>query len=262
MRIALGVEYDGSRFSGWQSQTGQRTVQSSLEEALARIACHPVATVCAGRTDAGVHAHGQVVHFDTEAERPDAGWVRGVNSHLPPDLSVSWVRQAVPDPFHARFSALRRTYRYVIFNRPVRPATLHGRVSWFYKPLDAERMQQAAQALLGEHDFTSYRAAYCQAKSPCRRVEQIQVVRHGLFVIIAITANAFLHHMVRNIAGVLTMIGEGERPVEWAGEVLAARDRAQGGITAPPHGLYLERVEYPEAFAIPYLDLPRNGLIW
>lgn len=255
MRIALGVEYDGTRFYGWQSQPGTRTVQECVELALSKVADHPVRVVTAGRTDTGVHALGQVVHFDTDAAREDHSWVFGANANLPDDCGVVWARR-VSDDFSARFSATARYYRYVIFNRAVRPGAFGSRVSWCYRPLAVELMQAAAHHLVGEHDFSSYRALSCQAKHPVRTVHRLDVARHGELVVIDIVANAFLHHMVRNIAGVLMTIGAGEHPPEWAREVLEARDRTLGGVTAPPHGLTLMRVEYPEAWGLPRLPLP------
>ncbi len=250
MRIALGVEYDGSGFHGWQRQNGVRTVQACVEEAVSRVADHPVAVICAGRTDTGVHASGQVVHFETEAQRTERSWALGSNVNLSRDVAVTWAKP-VHENFHARFSAQAREYRYEILNRAFRPAIDRDRRVWDYRPLDAARMHQAARALRGEHDFSSFRALACQAKSPVRTVHRLDVSREGRCVVIHIRANAFLHHMVRNIAGVLMAIGCGERPVEWAGEVLALRDRTLGGVTAPPQGLYLTRVEYPDRYAIP-----------
>ncbi|MCB1775261.1 MAG: tRNA pseudouridine(38-40) synthase TruA [Gammaproteobacteria bacterium] len=251
MRIALGVEYDGGGFSGWQLQRhAVRTVQGELEAALSRVAAHPVRVVCAGRTDTGVHAAGQVVHFDTVAERSERNWVLGGNANLPPDVSISWARR-VDDVFHARFGAVSRRYCYLILNRPTRSSLLAGRATWIHKPLDAERMHEAGQVLVGEHDFSSYRAIGCQAKSPVKTVHSLTVHRCGERVLLTVHANAFLHHMIRNIAGVLVAIGCGEQPVEWAQWVLAQRDRTRGGVTAPPHGLYFERVWYPERFAVP-----------
>ena len=250
MRIALGVEYDGSGFHGWQRQIGVRSVQACLEEAVSRVADHPVGIVCAGRTDTGVHATGQVVHFDSEAQRSERSWVLGTNVNLPPDVAVTWA-QPVQDDFHARFSAQARQYHYEILNRAFRSAINRDRRVWEHRQLDVARMHQAAQTLLGEHDFSSYRALACQAKSPVRTVHELDVSRVGQCVTIRIRANAFLHHMVRNIAGVLIAIGCGERPLAWAGEVLELRDRTLGGVTAPPRGLYLTKVEYPERFGIP-----------
>jgi tRNA pseudouridine38-40 synthase len=253
MRIAVGVEYDGSNFSGWQYQKhGERTVQEEVEKALSRVANHPVRVHCAGRTDTGVHATGQVIHFDTEAERDERAWVFGANANLPKDVAVLWAKP-VSDDFHARFSATRRAYRYVIFTRHVRPTFLAYRVSWHYKELDVARMAEAGKALVGEHDFSSYRAVACQAKSPVRTLHKLEVTRDGPFIFIDLEANGFLHHMVRNIAGVLMAIGDGERPIEWSREVLEARDRTLGGVTAQPYGLYLTEVGYPSEYGLPAL---------
>jgi len=251
MRVAMGIEYDGSRFHGWQAQQeGVRTVQTELEAALAKVANHSLRVVCAGRTDTGVHALGQVVHFDTLAQRTERNWLLGTNVNLPPDVSVTWARP-VGEDFSARFSAIGRRYRYFILNRPSRSALLANRVTWTHRPLAVEPMQEAAQALVGEHDFSSYRALGCQAKSPIRTLHQLKIERRGEFVVLSLHANAFLHHMVRNIAGVLMAIGRGDREVGWAQEVLDFRDRTLGGVTAPPHGLYFEQVEYPAVFEIP-----------
>jgi len=251
MRVALGVEYEGSDFRGWQAQQeGVRTVQVCLEKALGKVADHPVAVICAGRTDAGVHATGQVVHFDTEARRSLRSWVLGSNSNLPKDISVVWA-QSVPASFHARFSALARRYRYVILNRPFRSALQRQQAAWFHKPLDATRMNAAGRYLLGEHDFTSFRALGCQARHPVRTVYSLEVERRGDLIVLEVEANAFLHHMVRNIAGVLMAIGTGERPLYWVQEVLEVRNRTLGGVTAPPEGLYLINVCYPEEFDLP-----------
>lgn len=257
MQVALGVEYDGSDFRGWQRQApGVRTIQGCLEQALSKVANHGVDLVCAGRTDAGVHATGQVVHFDTRAERSPHSWVLGSNSNLPADISVVWV-QAVSETFHARFSALARRYRYVIINRPFRSALLRQRAAWCHETLNVQWMIEAAGSLIGEHDFTSFRGIDCQAKSPVRIVYDLTIERHGDFIVLEIEANAFLHHMVRNIAGVLLAIGSGERPIYWVQEVLTARNRALGGVTAPPEGLYLARVRYAEEFSLP---APRSAL--
>ncbi len=253
VRIALGVEYDGARFHGFETQRDTRTVQGVLEHALSRVADQPIRVVCAGRTDSGVHALAQVVHFDTTAARSARSWVLGCNSHLDKDVSALWACE-VDEGFHARFSAVSRSYRYMILNRTSRPALLNARASWICQPLDAVRMQEAAQQLVGEHDFSAYRAAGCQARSSVRIVRRLEVWRDGEFVHIDVTANAFLQHMVRNLAGVLIAIGDGRRAVGWAGEVLASRDRRTGGVTAPPHGLYLSEVEYPPHFQIPRLS--------
>lgn len=251
MRIALGVEYDGRGFSGWQRQRhAVRTVQEALETALGKVAAHPVRVVCAGRTDAGVHAVGQVAHFDTDASRADRNWLMGANANLPSDVAVIWVRQ-VDEAFHARFRAVSRRYRYRILNRPVRSSLLAGLATWIHQPLDAGRMHAAGQALTGRHDFSSFRAAGCQAKDPVKTLHTLQVERKGELVCITVHANAFLHHMVRNIAGVLIAIGRDDRPEDWAEWVLEQRDRRVGGVTAPPDGLYFERVWYPDTFELP-----------
>ena len=251
MRIALGIEYDGSAFKGWQLQRhGVRTVQGELEEALHRVAAHPLRVICAGRTDTGVHAAGQVVHFDTDAVRDPRNWVLGTNVHLPADVAVQWA-QNVDDDFHARFSAQARSYRYLILNRPTRSSLLGGRTTWVHRPLDVDKMHLAGQALVGTHDFSSYRAIACQAKSPIRTLHSLDVIRHGELIELRVYANAFLHHMIRNIAGVLLAIGRGEKPPEWATDVLDLRDRTLGGVTAPPDGLYFERVWYPDRYRIP-----------
>ncbi len=248
-RIALGIEYDGSRYCGWQRQQHSPSVQQTLEKVLSGIADHPVTVTCAGRTDTGVHAVAQVVHFDLHSTRPERAWLLGGNTRLPDDVSIAWARP-VADDFHARFSAVSRSYRYIILNRTTPRAVLAKRVTWIYHPLDSERMAMAASLLLGQHDFSSFRAAGCQAKSPVRTVESIAVSRSGDFIYLDIRANAFLHHMVRNIAGVLIEIGKGERPVEWVAELLTLRDRKSGGVTAPPHGLYFTGVGYPDRFGI------------
>lgn len=260
MRVALGIEYDGSDFAGWQLQeAGVRTVQGSVEQALSQVADHPLRVICAGRTDAGVHATAQVVHFDTEAERSPRSWVYGANANLPKSITVQWAR-VVAEDFHARFSAVRRRYRYVILNRELRPSFLAGRVSWEYRPLNEVRMAEAARFLVGEHDFSAYRAVGCQAKSPVRTLYKLNLRRDRDLLILDLEANAFLHHMVRNIAGVLMDIGAGKRPPVWAREVLETRDRTLGGITASPHGLYLTGVVYPARFGLPPLSPSR--VVW
>lgn len=251
MRIALGVEYDGGAFHGWQLQRHQvNTVQAAVEAALGKVAAHPVRVVCAGRTDSGVHAVGQVVHFDSEAQRAPRNWVLGANANLPTQVAVTWAKP-VESAFHARFSAVSRSYRYLILNRATRSGLSTGRATWVHGALDVEAMHQAGQTLVGTHDFSSYRALGCQAKSPVRTLHSLSVKRYGELVELRVHANAFLHHMIRNIAGVLIAIGRGERPVGWAAEVLELRDRTLGGVTAPPDGLYFERVWYPDHFAIP-----------
>lgn len=253
VRVILGLEYDGSRFFGFQRQRQSPTVQEVLEAALEEVADHPVTVHCAGRTDTGVHALGQVVHFDTRAERSERGWVLGCNSNLPAGVSVLWARSAAAG-FHARFSARERSYRYRILNRWTRPGLLHGRVSWERRVLDAERMHQAAQFLVGEHDFSSFRAPGCQARHALRTLHRVAVERFGDEVRIEVSANAFLYHMVRNIAGTLIEVGVGKRPPGWVADVLAARQRAQAGVTATPDGLYFVGVAYPD-----YPDLPTGA---
>nr|VFJ94912.1 MAG: tRNA pseudouridine38-40 synthase [Candidatus Kentron sp. H]VFJ95733.1 MAG: tRNA pseudouridine38-40 synthase [Candidatus Kentron sp. H]VFK02097.1 MAG: tRNA pseudouridine38-40 synthase [Candidatus Kentron sp. H] len=221
-----------------------------MEEALSGIADSPVHTVCAGRTDAGVHARGQVVHFETDAIRPRHAWIIGTNTNLPRAISVLWAKP-VPDEFHARFSARSRHYRYRILNRPVRPALYRKHITWERRPLAVDRMQAGADYLIGEHDFSAFRAAACQATNPIRAIHTLQVTRHGEHILIDVIANAFLYHMVRNIAGVLMAIGTGKQPPEWAARVLATRDRTKGAVTAPAEGLYLVGVDYPEHFRIP-----------
>lgn len=250
MRLAAGVEYDGSGFFGWQRQRQSPTVQASLEAALAKVADHPLTVHCAGRTDTGVHAFCQVIHFDTRAARSQRSWILGANSQLTPGVSLLWVRP-VADDFHARFSARRRSYRYRILNRWIRPAIDRGRVAWIRYPLDAERMHEAAQALLGEHDFSSFRAVGCQARSPVRTVHSVVVRRCGHEVIIDIEANAFVYHMVRNIAGALIAVGRGQRPENWLAELLKLRDRTAAGVTAPPEGLYFVAPSYPDHAFLP-----------
>ncbi len=250
MRIALGIEYDGTSYNGWQRQKNGIGVQQRLEEALSLVANETVEVHCAGRTDTGVHASGQVAHFDTQADRSERGWLLGANTNLPPDINVSWVRR-VGDDFHARFSATARSYRYRILNRLQRSALHRHRAWWVHQPLDEQRMHEAAQQLLGEHDFSAFRAAGCQANSATREVTRVVVTRRGDWLTLRITANAFLMHMVRNITGTLVAIGQGEQAVGWLAEVLESRDRTLGGITAPAQGLTLVGVEYPEAWGIP-----------
>lgn len=257
MRIALGVEYDGSQYHGWQSQDGLHTVQSVIERALSEVADEPVTVTCAGRTDTGVHATNQFIHFDTEKQRNLRAWIHGANANLPKDVCVKWGRE-MPESFHARYSATARTYRYLIFNSPIRPALMRSNLTWQYRILDHELMHRAAQHLLGEQDFTSFRSVECQSNTPMRFVRKIQVDRKGDLIIIEITANAFLHHMVRNIAGVLINVGSGKQRPEWVAEVLAARDRKMGAETAPSYGLYLTRVEYPPEFEVAHSN---SGLI-
>ena len=250
-RWALAVEYNGASFHGFQAQrSGVDTVQHSLQQALSKVADENITIACAGRTDAGVHATNQIVHFDTSAVRKDRAFVFGANTHLPAGVVVRWAK-SVGGTFHARFSAYARTYRYVICNSFVRPALMFDQLSWQRNPLDEVAMQRAAKHLLGEHDFSSLRASQCQAKSPVRTIHRLDIVRRGELIILEIQANAFLHHMVRNIAGVLMDVGMGKQPDSWVSEVLAARDRCVAGDTAPPGGLHLVSVEYPDHFELP-----------
>ena len=249
-RVALAVEYDGAGFCGWQRQPHCRSVQQALEEALERVARVPVTVHCSGRTDTGVHAAAQVVHFDAPVPRPLRAWTFGVNSHLDRRVAVHWAA-LVPDDFHARFSALDRSYRYTILNRPTRPGLHHGTLAWVRQPLDAERMHAAAQSLVGEHDFQSFRSAECQARHAVRTLHRIAVRREADRVVIEVRANGFLHNMVRILAGCLTVIGRGERPLDWMATLLAARDRREAGVTAKPEGLCFLQPTYPERFGIP-----------
>ena len=250
MRYFIELSYNGKSFHGWQNQPNATTVQSVVEDALSKLLCNDISITGAGRTDTGVNGCYQVVHFDTPNQRIDRAWVMGTNRHLPDDIAVLWAKP-VSDQFHARFSAQARRYRYLIYSAPVKPAILSRGVTWTHKSLDIARMQSASRCLIGEHDFSSYRAVACQANSPIRTVHDLQVYKRGEIIVLDIQANAFLHHMVRNIAGVLMKIGAGEAEVEWAADVLEARDRRKGGVTAPPWGLYFCDVEYPEEFALP-----------
>jgi tRNA pseudouridine38-40 synthase len=272
MRIALGVEYDGSPFFGWQSQTDGRTVQDTLQRALGQIAGDQIASdkiegdqnigdqeaagtvsvIAAGRTDTGVHALEQVVHFDTLAERPLSAWVRGVNALLPDSIAVRWAHP-VPDEFHARFSAHGRSYRYLLVNRAVRPAIQAGKVGWYHAPLDLAAMHAAAQSLLGEHDFSAFRSVQCQARSPVKHLQRLDIRRQGEMLIFDLSANAFLHHMVRNIVGCLVYVGKGKYPPEWLAEVLNGRERSLAAPTFSPDGLYLRRITYDEKWGLPQL---------
>jgi tRNA pseudouridine38-40 synthase len=249
-RIALGIEYDGSAYSGWQQQAHARSVQSALQDAVGAVADHAVELTAAGRTDAGVHALMQVAHFDTDALRAPHAWSLGATAAAADDLTVLWARP-VPDRFHARHSALSRTYVYRVLNRPLRPALERHRVCWLRRPLDAGAMHRAAQPLLGEHDFSSFRAAECQSSTPMRRLLEAEVSRYGDTVEFRLRANAFLHHMVRNLVGSLLQIGTGQRPEDWMAELLDARDRRRAGPTAPPQGLYFAAVEYPAEYDLP-----------
>ena len=250
MRLALGIEYDGAAFNGWQTQSDRRGVQDVLEDALARIDGKTVTTICAGRTDTGVHALDQVVHFDTDAQRPLTAWVRGVNRFLPTSVAVKWALPVSPQ-FHARYAARRRRYDYWILNSPVRSPLAHARAGWVFRPLDEDSMRLAARHLIGRHDFTSFRSSECQAATPVRDVEALDVERMGSLIRISMTANAFLHHMVRNIVGTLIYVGAGRRPHGWIAKVLQARNRAAAAPTFSAAGLYLARVEYDPAFGLP-----------
>ncbi|MBY6106690.1 tRNA pseudouridine(38-40) synthase TruA [Ferrimonas balearica] len=250
MRIALGIEYDGHGYFGWQRQREVVGVQERLEAAIAKVANHPVEVACAGRTDAGVHATGQVVHFDAQFDRRPAAWTLGLNANLPDGIAVRWAKP-VSDDFHARFSATARRYRYIIFNNRLRPGILRHGVSHYHHPLDEALMHQAGQQLLGENDFSAFRAIQCQSRTPWRNIHHLRVTRQGQYVIIDIKANAFVHHMVRNIAGSLMEVGMGNRPVEWIAELLEGKDRNLAAATAKAEGLYLVEVDYPAEFGLP-----------
>jgi tRNA pseudouridine38-40 synthase len=249
-RWAMGVEYIGSAYGGWQAQVNVRSVQAELEAALSKIADHPLRVVCAGRTDAGVHAYQQVVHFDCEAERSAYAWLLGANSLLPKDVSLRWAQPMRAD-FHARYSATARHYRYVIHNHRARSALLHQRAAHWSQALDADAMHRAAQTFLGEHDFSAFRSSHCQSKTAVRFMRSIELFRRGDFVVMDICANAFLHHMVRNIIGALAEVGLGLQPESWIEQVLVGRDRTQAGLNAPPGGLYFVGPEYPAEFGLP-----------
>jgi len=252
-RVAMGVEYRGSEYYGWQIQkSGVPTVQAELTRAISRVANHPVDLIVAGRTDAGVHASNQVIHFDTFSARKEYGWCVGTNTLLPKDISVQWAK-IVDNEFHARFSAKERAYRYIVYNAPVPGGILRDGLTWERRPLDVKRMQAAANLLLGEHDFSAFRAANCQAQSPVKEVRELTLVQQGRLIVLQARANGFLYHMVRNIMGVLIEIGRGDKPIEWAAEVLATRDRNQGGVTAPAAGLYFIRAQY-ERTDLPYRE--------
>jgi tRNA pseudouridine38-40 synthase len=259
-RIVVGVEYNGSKFCGWQMQAhGTRTVQDELQKALTEVADHPVKLTCAGRTDTGVHATAQVAHFDTTSKRELKAWVMGCNVHLPKDVNVNWAKE-VDDSFSARFSARMRAYRYIILNRKARSALYGQQVSWIYDSLNVEAMHKAAQALLGKQDFSAFRSSHCQADHAIRTMDSITVIQKGDFIYIDVRANAFLHHMVRNITGSLLMVGRGEQEVDWLAELLAMKDRTKAGPTASAAGLYLVAVEYPSEFDLPSVGLqPQYG---
>ena len=269
-RIALGIQYDGRQWQGWQTQPHRKTVQDTLEAALAKFCQQSLATVCAGRTDSGVHAIEQVVHFDTEAERELFAWVRGLNAFLPATIAVRWAAEvagatqasgAEQDAFHARFSAQARTYHYLIYNHPVRSPLWSGRSGWVFRPLRVEAMQAAAQALIGTHDFSAFRAAECQAHSPVRTMHTITLQRQGELILVTLKANAFLHHMVRNIVGSLIQVGIGNAAEAWVGEVLAARNRDLAAPTFSPDGLYLAKIDYDARWNLPQIDTT-TPLFW
>ncbi|MDH5311394.1 MAG: tRNA pseudouridine(38-40) synthase TruA [Gammaproteobacteria bacterium] len=255
MRIAIGIEYDGTGYNGWQRQKSGTGVQEILEDALGRVADHPLEVVCAGRTDTGVHATGQVAHFDTTAERTTRSWLLGANSNLPDDVNLTWARP-VPENFHARYSAVARTYRYLILNRLNRSSLYRRRAWWVHDHLDVARMQAAADLLLGERDFSAFRAAGCQARTATRELRRLDVRRNGDWLALTVTANAFLQHMVRNLAGTLVAVGSGEREPDWARFVLESGDRTLAGVAAPAHGLTLVRVDYPGELGLPSPDVP------
>ncbi|MFB9134866.1 tRNA pseudouridine(38-40) synthase TruA [Vibrio olivae] len=254
MKIALGIEYNGAHYFGWQRQRDVNSVQQELEKALTIVANHPVEVQCAGRTDAGVHGTGQVVHFETNASRKMVAWTMGVNANMPSDIAVRWAVD-VDDEFHARFSATARRYRYIIYNSALRPGILNDGVSHYHGELNVERMHQAGQYLLGENDFTSFRAVHCQSRSPWRNVMHLNVTRHGDYVVVDIKANAFVHHMVRNIVGSLIVVGRGEQAPEWIEWLLHQKDRKLAGATAKAGGLYLVDVDYPEQFGLPQVPI-------
>lgn len=266
-RVVLGIQYDGNSWQGWQTQLHGLTVQDKLEAALRQFTLTAIDTTCAGRTDSGVHALEQVVHFDTDIARESSSWVRGVNAFLPASIAVRWACETPLDEagepgqpgereggFHARFSATARTYHYLLYNHAVRSPLLAGKVGWTFRPLDVALMQQAADHLLGEHDFSAFRAAECQAKSPVRTMESLQISRHGDMIVFTLKANAFLHHMVRNIVGSLIFVGNGRQPPHWLAQVLAQKDRSKAAPTFMPDGLYLARVDYPARWALPQED--------
>ena len=255
MRIALCVEYDGAAFHGWQTQRSGNTVQDVLERALSQIAGGRLSVVCAGRTDAGVHATAQVVHFDVDAVRPVSAWVRGANTFLPPTVAVRWAHP-VPDDFHARFSARGRRYRYLLLNRPQRPGLSHARAGWYHQPLDLDVMRAGAALLVGEHDFSAFRAAECQAKSPVKTLREARISRCDDLLIFDFEASAFLHHMVRNLVGSLVYVGNGKHSPAWIGELLVGRDRSKAAPTFAPDGLYLSGVAYEDHWGLPAQPAP------
>lgn len=254
-KVVLVLEYNGANYRGWQTQkNNKKTIQAYVEKAISKVANHPVSIICAGRTDAKVHASAQVIHFETSAEREERAWVFGVNTHLPSDIAVIAASQ-IDDDFHARFSAVSRRYRYVIYSSPLRPAILSDEVTWTYKKLDVLRMEEAARSFIGTHDFSSFRAAGCQSHSPVRTILHFDVFELGRYIVLDVMANAFLYHMIRNFAGVLMAIGAEEKPIEWAQDVLDAKNRAGAGITAPAAGLYFVHAGYSPNFNVPQVPI-------
>ncbi len=252
MRFALGIEYDGSSYCGWQSQPDGRTVQDVLQLALSQVAGETIVVIAAGRTDTGVHALEQVIHFDTQSKRPLTAWVRGANALLPSAVAVLWAHE-VDTEFHARFSAQARSYSYYLYCRPVRSAIQYGKVGWFHQTLDLDKMRVAAQYLLGEHDFSAFRASACQAKSPVKTISCINIQEQSEYIRLDLTANAFLHHMVRNIVGCLVYVGKGKHPPQWLQHVLENQDRSQAAPTFAPDGLYLRKITYDAKWGLPQL---------
>lgn len=250
MKLALGIEYNGSKYCGWQRQSQLLSIQIQIENAIAKIANHPVDVVCAGRTDAGVHSKGQVIHFETTTQRTDLAWTIGVNSHLPADVSVIWIKK-VSNNFHARYSAISRRYIYIIYNNRLKPAILNKKVLHYYKPLNADKMHDAGQYLVGINDFSAFRSAKCQSNSPFRNLLHINVMRYDLYIIVDIKANSFLHNMMRNIVGSLIEVGSGNQDKKWIQMLLHCKNRQISAATAKAHGLYLFSVDYPEVFKIP-----------
>lgn len=258
-RIVLGIQYDGTPWRGWQTQRNGQTVQDQLEAALKIFTRREIKTTCAGRTDAGVHALEQVVHFDTDLGRDAFSWVRGTNAYLPPSIAVKWARELPNDPadaFHARFSARARTYHYLLHNHPIRSPLLSSKTGWTFRPLEVEPMRQAAQYLVGENDFSAFRSSQCQAKSPVKTMHEIRIERRGDLIVFTLRASAFLHHMVRNIVGSLILTGNGNRPSEWLQEILASRDRKRAAPTFMPDGLYLAKIDYDAKWALPHETVP------
>jgi len=249
-RYAACIEYCGVEYSGWQRQKNAPSVQAAVEQAISQVANHDVTVTTAGRTDTGVHGIGQTIHFDSTSQREEYNWLRGINTALPNDISLIWCKP-VADDFHARFGALQRSYRYILLNRPVQPSYLSGRVTWYHNSLSIDRMQQAAVSLLGTHNFSAFRAAGCQSKNPVKALRRLDVCQQGQWFWFDLTADGFLHHMVRNIVGVLCKIGTGEADINWARTVMESRDRKVGGVTFPPHGLYFAKVEYDPKYRLP-----------